>query len=173
MSSSLQWFALRTKPRAEKAVAEALRAKGYEEFLPLHFERRRWSDRVASVEVPLFPSYLFCRFDVRQRLPILTTPGVMLVVGAAKQPEPVDETEIASLQALVASRLPLQAWPYLHIGQRIRIIGGPLAGAEGILQSVKSRNRLVVSVTLLQRSVAVEIPEQFAWPIESAIPRGA
>lgn len=164
MDESLNWFALRVRPRAEKVVADALRSKGYEEFLPLHLERRRWSDRIANVEMPLFPGYVFCRFDVQHRLPILTTPGVLLVVGIGKTPEPIDAAEIDSLRVVVDSRLKLQAWPYLHIGQRIQIIGGPLTGAEGILLSVKNQNRLVVSVTLLQRSVAVEIPENCAWP---------
>jgi transcription antitermination factor NusG len=166
MDSGLNWFALRVKPRTEKAVADALAGKGYEEFLPLHKERRRWSDRVVSVEMPLFPGYVFCRFDAQQRLPILTTPGVMLVVSAGRTPQPVDDGEIASLRVLVASQLQLEAWPYLHVGQRIQIVGGPLAGAEGILLSAKSRQRLVVSVTLLQRAVSVELPEHAIWPIE-------
>jgi transcription antitermination factor NusG len=161
------------KPRTEKAVADALAGKGYEEFLPLHKERRRWSDRVVSVEMPLFPGYIFCRFDAQQRLPILTTPGVMLVVSAGRTPQPVDDGEIASLRVLVASQLQLEAWPYLHVGQRIQIVGGPLAGAEGILLSVRkqnrSENRLVVSVTLLQRSVSVEIPESCAWPASATV----
>jgi len=160
-----QWFALRVRPRAEKVVAEALRGKSYEEFLPLHRERRRWSDRVAEVELPLFPGYVFSRFDVRKRLPVLTIPGVMLVVSSGKVPQPIDDSEIEALQILAKSRLRLQPWPFLHIGQRVRIIRGPLAGAEGLLTSVKKQSRLVVSVTLLQRSVAVEIPEDSAWPV--------
>jgi transcription antitermination factor NusG len=177
VDTRLNWYALRVKPRCEKAVADALAGKGYEEFLPLHRERRRWSDRVVSTELPLFPGYLFCRFDAQQRLPIVTTPGVMLVVSAAKVPQPVDDEEIASLRILVASQLQLQPWPYLHVGQRIQIVGGPLAGAEGLLLSVRKQqrneNRLVVSITLLQRSVSVEIPESCAWPLSSAVPRGA
>lgn len=165
MDSLNQWFALRVRPRCEKAVAEALRGKGYEEFLPLYRERRRWSDRVADVDLPLFPGYVFSRFDVQKRLPILKTPGVMLVVGIGRIPQPVDESEIEALQILVRSRLDVQPWPYLHIGQRVRILRGPLAGAEGILTAVKKQSRLLVSVTLLQRSVAVEISEDWAWPV--------
>jgi transcription antitermination factor NusG len=164
MDGPLNWFAVRVRPRAERVVADALLAKGYEQFLPLHLERRRWSDRVTSVEMPLFPGYVFCRFDVRQRLPILTTPGVILLVGVGKTPLPIDDEEIASLRVLVASRLQLQAWPCLHVGERVQIVGGPLAGAHGILLRIKSEQRLVVSITLLQRSVAVEIPESCAWP---------
>ena len=165
----LNWFAVRVRPRSEKVVAEVFRAKGYDEFLPLHHERRRWSDRVATIELPLFAGYVFCRFDVSHRLPILVTPGVLEVVGAGRTPQPIDEAEIASLQVLVASRVTIHPWPSLHVGQRVQIVGGPLAGAEGLLLSVKSGHRLVVSVTLLQRSVAVEIPECCAWPVSDDV----
>jgi transcription antitermination factor NusG len=164
MAPQLQWFALRVRPRCERLVAEALRRKGCDEFLPLHRERHRWSDRVTTVETPLFAGYVFCRFDVHQRLPILTTPGVLLVVGIGKTPLPIDDEEIESLRIVVTSRLQLHPWPYLDVGQRVQIVGGPLAGAEGVVLDVKKAQRLVVSVTLLQRSVAVEIPESCAWP---------
>jgi transcription antitermination factor NusG len=160
----LNWYALRVRPRTERVVAEALAGKGYEEFLPLHRERRRWSDRITTVEMPLFAGYLFCRFDALQRLPILTTPGVLLVVGAGRTPVPIDDEEIESLRVLATSNLKLDAWPYLHIGERVQIVNGPLAGAEGILLAARAQRRLVVSVTLLQRSVSVEIPESCAWP---------
>jgi len=164
MEACLQWFALRVRPRAEKAVAESLRGKGYEEFLPLHRQRRRWSDRVIEIQLPLFPGYVFSRFDVRARLPILTTPGVVSVVSVGKVPQPVDDSEIASLQVIARSSLPVQPWPYLHLGSKVSIFRGPLAGAEGVLTAVKSESMLVVSVTLLSRSVAVEIPEDCVWP---------
>jgi transcription antitermination factor NusG len=166
--SSVKWFALRVRPRWERLVADALRGKGYEQFLPLHQERHHWSDRVAIVEAPLFAGYVFCRFDVNRRLPILTTPGVQFVISTGKTPQPIDDEEIASLQVLVASRLELHPWPFLEVGQRIQIVGGPLSGAEGIVLSMKKQHRLVVSVTLLQRSVAVEIPESSAWPVSAA-----
>ena len=164
MEPQLEWFALRVKPRTEQVVATALRGKDYEVFLPLHRERRRWSDRVKTVETPLFGGYVFCRFDVQHRLPILTTPGVLHVVGIGKTPHPIDAEEIESIRVLVGSGLDLEAWPYLHIGERVRIVAGPLAGASGILKSVKNQNQLVVSVNLLQRSVAVVVPESSVWP---------
>lgn len=173
MLPSTSWFALRVKPRCEKAVADALRGKGYEEFLPLHLERRRWSDRVVAVEFPLFPGYVFCRFDVQYRLPILTTPGVLLVVSTGKTPEPVPDEEIRSLQILAASGLHLQPWPYLQVGQRVQIVAGPLAGAEGILIAQPKAHRLAVSVTLLQRSVVVDVHESWAWPAEAPLGVGA
>lgn len=161
---SLDWFALRVKPRAERVVADILDGKGYEHFLPMHRERRKWSDRVKTVETPLFGGYVFCRFDVQHRLPILTSPGVLHVVSIGKVPEPIPDEEIASLQVLANSGLALESWPYLQIGEQVRIVGGPLAGASGIVQSVKDRDRLVVSVSLLQRSVAVVVPESCLWP---------
>ena len=172
-SSSSNWFALRVRPRCEKLVADALHAKGYEEFLPTHQERHHWSDRVAIVEVPLFASYVFCRFDVRLRLPILTTPGVQAVIGIGKIPQAIPDDEIESLRILVASRLDLHPWPFLHVGRRIQIVGGPLSGAEGIVLSIKNQHRLVVSVTMLQRSVAVEIPQSCAWPLPAGTDPGA
>lgn len=164
---SLDWFALRVKPRAERVVADVLEGKGYEYFLPMHRERRKWSDRVKTVETPLFGGYLFCRFDVQQRLPILTSPGVLHVVSIGKVPEPIPDEEIASLQVLADSGLALEPWPYLQIGEQVRIVGGPLAGASGVVQSVKDRDRLVVSVTLLQRSIAVIVPESCIWPVSA------
>ena len=168
-SENHRWFALRIKARREKLVAASLRGKGYEEFLPLYRCRRYWSDRIKSQELPLFPGYVFCRFDVNSRLPILVTPGVMLIVGCAKVPLPVEDSEIAALQSIVSSGLQSEPWPYLRIGQRVRIERGSLEGVEGILLATKPQ-RLVVSVTILQRSVAVEIEETWARPISSPYP---
>ncbi len=151
------WYALQVRTRYEKSVATLLDGKGYKWFLPLYKRRRRWSDRIKEIELPLFPGYLFCRFDIQKRLPILKTPGVLLVVGTAKTPVPIDETEITAIQSLVKSGLPSQPWPFLQVGQRVRIDSGALCGLEGILLHFKGRHRIVLSVMLLQRSVAVEI----------------
>jgi transcription antitermination factor NusG len=159
------WFALRIWSQKEKLVAAALESKGYEHFLPLYRCRRRWSDRVKEFELPLFPGYLFCRFDPNHRLPILVTPGVMLIVGIGKIPVPVDEGELAAIQSIVTSGLKTEPWPYLQIGQKVRIERGSLEGVEGILVAIKKPHRLVVSVTILQRSVAVEIDEDRAHPV--------
>lgn len=162
---NLQWFALRIRSQHEAKVAAALQSKGYEEFLPLYRIRRRWSDRFKEIYRPLFPGYVFCRFDVNQRLPILVTPGVMLIVGSGKIPLAVDDNEITALQSIVKSGLQAQPWPFLQVGQRVRIEQGSLEGVEGILIGLKGPHRLVVSVTLLQRSVAVEIDEHWATPL--------
>jgi len=159
------WFALQVKACYEKTVATLLHGKGYQWFLPLYKCKRRWSDRIKEIETPLFPGYLFCRFDMQHRLPILTTPGVLLIVGIGKTPIPIDQAEIAAIQTLVTSGLPSQPWPFLQIGERVTINYGALCGVEGILLDFKGRNRLVLSVTLLQRSVAVEIDGAWVHPI--------
>src|SRR5713226_1928435 len=147
------WFALQVKSRYENSVATHLAGKGYEWFLPLQKSRRRWSDRIKEIEQPLFPGYVFCRFDPLARLPILITPGVIRIVGIGKTPIPIEDSEILSIQTIVKSGLPSQPWPFLQIGERVRIDSGPLEGLEGILLQSKANHRLVVSVTLLQRSV--------------------
>jgi transcription antitermination factor NusG len=159
------WFALQTRYRSENSVATQLRGKGYEPFLPVYKSRRRWSDRVKELELPLFPGYLFCRFNSLDRLPILVTPGVLQIVGTGKTPMPVDDAEIAAIQITIQSGVAREPWPFPQVGQRVRVEYGPLHGLEGILLSFKGRHRLVLSVTLLQRSVAVEIDESWARPI--------
>jgi transcription antitermination factor NusG len=163
------WYALQVRPRFEKIIATTLLNKGYEGFLPLYRHRSRWSDRIKEVQLPLFPGYLFCRFDINKRLPILVTPGVMHVVGIGKTPHPVDDAEIAALQAIVISGLQAEPRSYLNIGEKVRIEIGPLAGVEGILLAMKGSNRLVVSVSLLQRSVSVEINESWVIPVSSPL----
>jgi len=151
------WFALQVRTRHEAGVADQLSGQGYDRFLPLYKVRKRWSDRIKEVDAPLFPGYLFCRFNPHDRLPILKTPGVIQIVGFQSGPAAVDESEIRSIQSLVAAGVPHQPWPFLAAGDRVRIESGPLLGLEGILTEVRSSYRLVLSVTLLQRSVAVEI----------------
>ena len=161
-----QWYAIRVQSKFENLAAATLRGKGYQEFLPLYRSRRRWSDRVKEIDLPLFPGYLFCSFDVNGRLlPILTTPGVIAIVGAGKTPVAVSAEEIAAVQAVVRSGLPARPWPGLTVGTRILIERGPLAGIEGIALDVDRKYRLIVSVPLLQRSVAVEIDREWARPI--------
>jgi transcription antitermination factor NusG len=161
----MSWYALRIQCRLSSLASATLRGKGYEEFLPLYHARRRWSDRVKQVELPLFPGYLFCQFDVNDRLPILTTPGVIGIVGAGKLPIPVDLEEIEAIRAILRSGLAAQPWPLLCVGSKVYIERGPLAGLEGIITNTDKVYRLVVSVNLLQRSVAVEIDREWARPI--------
>jgi transcription antitermination factor NusG len=156
-TQNLSWFALQIRTRHEVGIAQVLEGKGYELFLPLYKSRIRWSDRIKAVEKPLFPGYLFCRFNPQDRFPILSTPGVIQVVGYNRTPVPVDDSEIQAIQTLAASGLPNQPWPFLEVGDRVRIESGALTGLEGVLVEFKGHHRLVLSITLLHRAVAVEI----------------
>jgi transcription antitermination factor NusG len=170
MQSEERWFALRVKSRCEKVVAAGAHHKGFEEFLPLYQGRHRWSDRYKSVEVPLFQGYVFCRLNPDRRLPLLTIPGALYFVGVGKTPLPIDDAEIASIQTAMRSELPAEPWPFLEIGHRVRLEKGPLAGLEGFLVQSRKQHRIVVSVTVLRRSVAVEIDRQWVRPLDMEDP---
>lgn len=159
------WFALRVRPNYEKPVAAALRGKGFQEFLPLVQSRRQWSDRVKTMDLPLFPGYLFCRLNLEQRLPLLTTPGFLYLVGVGKNPEPVEESEIEAIQSVLRSGLPVLPWPSLMVGQKVRLKHGPLRGLEGVLTKIANQHRMYVAVTLLKRSISVEVAPEWIDPI--------
>ena len=160
-----RWYALYVRSRHEKKVENSLRVKGYRVFSPSYRTKRKRVDRIAEIEVPLFPGYVFCLFDSDKRLPILMTPGVVGVVRRGNRAEPVDETEIASLRTVALAGRPVQPWPFLKMGQRIRLQAGPLAGVEGIFLRVKDEYHLVVSITLLQRAVSVIIEKEAVAPL--------
>lgn len=160
------WYAVRVKSRQERVVAASLEGKGYEQFLPLCRSARPWADRIKALDLPLFPGYVFCRFDVQRRLPILVTPGVVFIVGLGKAPEPIAPHEMEAIQAVARSGLLAQPWPFLQVGQRVRVNYGGLSGIEGVLLKNKNRHKLVLSVTLLQRSVSVEIDRDWVRPVE-------
>jgi transcription antitermination factor NusG len=162
------WFALTVAPRKEKAAAETLRANGFEEFLPLYTAKRQWSDRVKKLEHPLFPGYVFCRFIPQQRQAVLKTPCVVSIVSFGKLPEPIEDSEIAALQAVCRSGLPARPHPNPEVGSRVRLHEGPLRGLEGILVEDK-QTRLILSLTLLQRSVSVEIERAWIEPPRTLI----
>jgi transcription antitermination factor NusG len=158
------WYALQVASRFEKAVEEGLSLRGYNGFLPLYRSRRRWSDRFQDVDLPLFPGYIFCQFDINHRLPLLMMPGVVRIVGLGRVPVPVEELEIAAVQAVVKSGMLLQPWPFLKVGQEVKIEEGPLRGVSGILTKIDGIDQLIVSITLLQRSLAVALPRESIRP---------
>ena len=162
-----RWFALHVKPRSEKVVSVAARHKGFEEFLPLYECRRRWSDRFKSVELPLFPGYVFCRLNPEKRFPLLTIPGVLNFVGVGRTPAAIDDSEIGAIQATVGSGLVAEPYPFLDIGQRVRLEEGPLAGLEGFMVEFRKQQRIAVSISLLRRSVAVEIDRHWVRPLDA------
>ena len=151
------WFAVRIKANYEKATAAALDGKGYEVYLPLYRRRSRWSDRMVVTERPLFPGYLFCRFDYKKRLPVIVTPGVLSIVEFGNEPAPIEQKQIEAVQAILSSGVATEPCQFLQEGQRIRIEYGPLQGIEGILLKKKSEWRLVISIYMLQRSISIEI----------------
>jgi transcription antitermination factor NusG len=160
-----RWYALYVRSRHEKVVESGLKGKGYSAFSPFYRTKRKRVDRIVAIDVPLFPGYVFCHFDSNKRLPILTTPGLVRIVGPGNGPKPVDDTEIASIRTLALSGHPVQPWPFLRSGQRIRLQAGPLMGAEGIFLRVKDECHLVVSITLLQRAVSVVIENDAVTPL--------
>jgi len=168
IGKALPWFALQVRSQRENFVADQLSGKGYELFLPLYSCRKRWSDRIKNVQLPLFPGYLFCRFDPYNRLPILKTPWLLRIVGFNHIPSPVDDEELDSVRALVASGAAAQQWPFVGVGEKVRIESGPLRGVTGILTQIKGNHKLIVSITLLQRSVAVEVDSALVTPERSS-----
>jgi transcription antitermination factor NusG len=158
------WFALLVKPRHEKSVAQALRDRQLEEFLPLIREQHAWSDRVKCVRVPLFAGYVFCRFAFADRLAVLNTRGVLRILGAGHIFAPVSCEQIADLRTIVASGLPARPGPYLVPGATVRVESGPLSGIRGMVVRNKGLTSVVVSVEILQRSVVVEVDSDAVRP---------
>lgn len=169
-SQQWPWFAIMARTGREKSATLLLENAGYECLLPVSKYTRHWSDRVKEVEVPLFPGYLFCRMDPQNRLPVLMTPGVIQIVGVGKSPIPVEEEEIVAIQRVVKNGLSTMPWPYLQVGRVARIEEGPLRGMSGIIVRIKSGMKLVLSVSLLQRSVAVEIDGSWVSSVHPAKP---
>jgi len=163
-----QWYALQVRSRWENSTATLLSSKGYQTLLPTFRAQKRWRGGPREVPVPLFPGYVFCQFDVHKRLPVLVTPGVLSVVGRGRIPVPVEDSEIDAIQRVISSGLRAEPWPYLEVGQQVRIEDGALSGLEGILTSFRGSRRIVVSVSLLCRSVALEIDRSGVRPIQSA-----
>lgn len=159
------WYVVRVRSNFERIAVSSLNEKGYETFLPLYRARRRWSDRTKEIDVPLFSGYSFCRFDASRRLPILQTPGVVAIVSsAATGPIPVEDSEIEAVRTMVATGLPVGPWPFLSEGDFVTVERGPLTGVEGCIVQVKAHYRLVVSISLLQRSVYAEIDRDWVVP---------
>jgi transcription antitermination factor NusG len=170
----LPWFALQVHTTRELSVATLLQGRGYTPFLPLYQCRKRWSDRIRVSEAPVFPGYVFCRLNIQNRLPVLMTPGVTKIVGYSRVPVAVDEDEINAIQTMVKSGFPHEPWPFLEVGDRVRIEHGPLGGLEGVLLSIRGAHRLVLSVSLLRRSVALEIDAvSVKWLRSAPLPRHA
>jgi len=153
------WYAIQTFPRHEKKVTEELQHKGVKALLPLVTEKRQWSDRRVVVDTPLFPGYVFVRITCEQaeRVTVLRTAGVRNFVGMRRMGDPIPDQQIETVQTIVAGGVPFHPCPFVDIGQRVRIRGGSLEGIEGILTAVNGDESLVISVNLIQRSLAIRV----------------
>ena len=151
-----RWYAAYTSANHEKRIAAQLDVRAVEHFLPLYDSVRRWKDRKVRLRLPLFPGYVFVRLALCDRLRVLQLPGVAKLVGFNGTPTSLPDEEIESLKAGLANGVRVEPHPYLTVGRRVRIKSGPLAGMEGVLVRRKGNLRLVISIELIQRSVAVD-----------------
>ncbi len=151
------WYAVHTSSRHEKRVAEQLEGKRIDHFLPVYEAVHRWKDRRVTLHLPLFPGYVFVRIPLKNRLAVQEIPGVAQIVGFGGHPVALPDNEMEALRTGLAAQLRAEPHPYLVIGDRVRVVRGPLAGAEGILIRKKDKIRVVLSLELIMRSVAVEV----------------
>ncbi len=164
-SESAQWFALIVRHQHELRTQQALNTRGWETLLPTYERERQWSDRVKTVQQPLFSGYVFCRFGRADRMRVEDTPGVARIVEFAGTPAPLEDREIEEIRQVVTSRLKVSPWPYLKVGDRVRLERGPLRGLEGVLIETKDGARLVIGVELLRRALAVEVDPGMVIPL--------
>jgi transcription antitermination factor NusG len=153
------WFALQTKPRNERKAERLLREKGYECFTPTYRLKRKWSDRIVEIDLPLFPGYVFCCFNSSALGKAISTQGVVRVVGFGGKAAEVAIEEVKALQLVAQSPCLREPWNYLPDGVGVLVESGPLAGIQGVICADEDRRRLIISVTLLQRSVAIQLDE--------------
>jgi len=161
------WYAAYTCANHEKRVAAELQARAVEQFLPLYSSVRRWKDRRVNLELPLFPGYVFVRLALRDRLRVLQIPSVVRLVGFNGLPTALPDTEMEVLRSGLSERLRAEPHPFLTVGRRVRIKSGPFAGLEGILKRKKSNLRVVISLEIIQRSVAVDVDAADVLPLNS------
>lgn len=152
-----RWLALQVRPRYEFITASILRGKGYEEFVPVYTTKRKWSDRIKNITAPLFSGYVFCKVGENINIPLITTPGVMRIVGSRGGPSYLEDSEIESIRTAERAGREVQPWTYLQVGDQIKISAGPLSGLQGVLVAHKNKHRLIISVNMIQSSIAVEI----------------
>jgi transcription termination/antitermination protein NusG len=151
------WYAAYTCPHHEKKVAEQIRLRSFECFLPLYEVFHRWKDRRMRLRLPLFPSYVFVRLDLRDRFRVLQVPGIVRLVGFNGLPAPISGENMQALQNGLSSGMRAQPHPYLRAGQPVRVKTGPLCGMEGLFVRKKNRWRFIISLNVIMRSVALEI----------------
>jgi len=163
----MRWFAVQTRPRHEKKVARELLGKSVCNFLPLLSEKHSWSDRQREVQVPLFPGYVFVRLqdDLDGRIPVLRTMGVVGFVGGRGLGSAIPDDQIQAIQSVLDAKVPVGPYPFLKIGQMVRIIGGSLDGVKGIIAGKNGDASLVISIEMIQRSIAIRVAGYRVEPV--------
>jgi transcription antitermination factor NusG len=151
------WYAVYVLSNHEKRVAQQLEERSIEHLLPRYGSIRQWKDRRVQLQRPLFPGYVFVRLALRDRLQVLQISGVANLVGFCGTPAALPQAEIDALRSSLLNGVRAEPYPYLTVGRRVRVKSGPLAGMEGILVRKKNQGRLVISLDLILRSVAVEV----------------
>jgi transcription antitermination factor NusG len=160
-----RWYAAYTSANHEKRVAKQLEERAVDHFLPLYRSVRRWSDRRVQSDLPMFPGYVFVRLALRNRLRVLQIPSVVRLVGFNGLPTALPDEEVEVLRSGLSQRLRAEPHPFLTVGRRVRVRRGPLQGAEGILVRKKNIFRMVLSLELIRRSVAVEVDAADVAPL--------
>jgi transcription antitermination factor NusG len=156
-ANNLRWCAVQVRPHREVLVATQLRVKGYQEFLPVYRTRRQWSDRRKELKTPLFTGYVFCKIDTQIPWAIVSTPGVIRIVGTRKEIAVIPDKEIEAIRIATDSGKKVTPCEYARTGDRVRIRSGPLEGVEGIVSAYANQQGLVLSIDLIRSSMFVEV----------------
>jgi transcription antitermination factor NusG len=160
------WYAVYTRSRHEKTVAEQLAHKSVDHFLPSYESIRKWKNGNFKVRLPLFPGYLFVRIRLQDRLQVLQVPGVVQLVGSSGVPLALPQAEIEIIRDALTKGVQAHPHPYLKVGSQVRICSGPLEGLRGILLRKKGTLRVVVSVDLIMRSISIDVDASEVEPIK-------
>jgi transcription antitermination factor NusG len=168
------WYVAYTYPRHEKAVREQLESKFIETFLPTFVSEKRWKDRRVRIQAPLFPGYVFTRIDLAERSKVLATPGVVRMLSSNGAPVRIDESEIEAVRRCLERGVTLEPYPFLAVGDRVRVKSGVLEGIVGLISRSKDDRRLIVPIGIINQSIAVEIDAQLLEPAstQNIIPNG-
>ena len=161
------WYAAYTCAHHEKRVARQLEMWSVESFLPLYEKVSRWKDRRVRLQLPLFPGYVFVRIVLEEKMRVLQIPSVVRLVGFNGLPTPLNDEEMEAMQQGLNSRLRIEPHPFLTVGRRVRIKSGPFADLQGVLLRKKGGFRFVLSLELIQRSIAVDVDGADVLPLDS------
>jgi transcription antitermination factor NusG len=168
LHSEMLWYAGYTASRHEKRVAEHFAQRGVEHFLPLYETIHRWNNGRHRVQLPLFPGYIFVRIALRDRLRVIEVPGFVRLVGFNSLPHPLPEADINKMKEALSKGVLAEPYPYLTVGTRVEIRNGPMQGMTGILLRRQNKCRVVISVDLIMRSMAVDVDASDVIPIQGA-----